>query len=80
MEAWALIEDSAFGPGAIKVISQAFDEAWKEIAGNYSDVLREGARLKLASAILSIAKDGDLDVSTRKKAGIDAMRNRELRS
>jgi hypothetical protein len=80
MEAWALIEDSAFGPGAIKVIGQAFDEAWKEIAGNYSDVLREGARLKLASAILSIAKDGDLDVSTLKKAGIDAMRNRELRS
>ena len=80
MEAWALIEDSAFGPGAIKVIGQAFDEAWKEIAGNYSDVLREGARLKLASAILSIAKDGDLDVSTLKKAGIDAMRSRELRS
>ena len=79
MEAWAMIEDSAFGPEAIKVIGQAFDEAWKQIAGNYSDVLREGARLQLASAVLSIAKDGNLDVATLKKAGIDAMKRRELR-
>ena len=41
--------------------------------------LREGARLQLASAILSIAKDGNLDVATLTKAGIDAMRSRELR-
>ena len=74
-----MIEDSAFGPEAIKVIGQAFDEAWKQIAGNYSDVLREGARLQLASAILSIAKDANLDVATLTKAGIDAMRSRELR-
>ena len=80
MEAWAVIEDSAFGPQTIKVIGQAFDQAWEEIAGNYSDALREGARLQLASAILSIAKDGNLDVATLKKAGIDAMRSRELRS
>ena len=79
MEAWALIEGSAFGPEAIKVIGQAFDEAWEEIAGNYSDALRDGARLQLASAILSIAKDGNLDVATLTKAGIDAMRSRELR-
>jgi len=44
------IEDAAFGPEAIKVIGQAFDEAWVNIAGNCSDVLREEARLRLASA------------------------------
>jgi hypothetical protein len=79
MQAWALIEDSAFGPDAIKVMGQAFDEAWEDIACNYSDVLREGARLQLASAILLIAKDGNLDVATLKKAGIDAMTRGDIR-
>ena len=44
MEPWALIEDSAFGPDAIKVIGQAFDEVWADIGGNCSsDAVREGA-------------------------------------
>jgi hypothetical protein len=76
MRAWVLIEDSAFGPEDIKVIGQAFDEAWEDIAGNFSDVLREGAQLRLATALLSIAKDNDeLDVATLKKAAIEAMRS-----
>jgi hypothetical protein len=74
MKGRALIEDAAFGPEAIKVIGQAFDEAWANTAGNYSDVFREEARLRLASAILSIAKDGNLNVATLKKAGIEALR------
>ena len=76
MEAWALIEDSAFGPETIKVIGQAFDEAWADIGGNYGDVLREGARFQLARAMLSIARDGNLDVATLKNAAIEAMRRR----
>ena len=76
MRAWVLIEDSAFGPEDIKVIGQAFDEAWEDIAGNFSDVLREGAQLRLATALLSIAKDNDeLDVATLKRAAIEAMRS-----
>ena len=74
MKGRALIEDAAFGPEAIKVNGQALDEAWANTAGNYSDVFREEARLRLASAILSIAKDGNLNVATLKKAGIEALR------
>lgn len=66
MKARALIEGAVFGPElgpevgpeAIKVMGQAFAEAWANIAGNYSDVFREEA-FRLASAILSIAKDGN---------------------
>lgn len=76
MRAWVLIEDSAFGPDAIKVMGQAFDEAWEDIAGNYSYALREGARLRLANALLSLAKDDeDLDVASLKNAAIEAMRS-----
>jgi len=74
MEAWALIEDSAFGPETIKVIGQAFDDAWADIGGNCSDVLRDETRFRLAGVILSIAKDGNLDVATLKNAAIEAMR------
>jgi|SoiMethySBSTD1v2_1073268.scaffolds.fasta_scaffold251980_3 hypothetical protein len=31
MRARALIDGAAFGPDALKVIAQAFDEAWQEI-------------------------------------------------
>jgi hypothetical protein len=56
----------------------AFDEAWEDIAGNYGDALREGARLRLAKALLSIAKDNEnLDVASLKNAAIEAMRRSE---
>ena len=32
-----LIEGAAYGPEALKVIGQAFDEAWLDIAGNFGD-------------------------------------------
>ena len=37
MKARQLIDGAAFGPDASKVIGQAFDEAWKEVAGNFGD-------------------------------------------
>src|SRR5262245_58388785 len=45
----------ALGPEALKVIGQALDEAWLEIAGNFGgdppDIKK--ARLRLANAVLS---------------------------
>lgn len=35
MKARRVIDGAAFGPDALKVIGQAFDEAWDEIAGNF---------------------------------------------
>jgi hypothetical protein len=37
MRAREHIDHAAFGPDALKVIGQAFDEAWQEIAGNFGD-------------------------------------------
>src|SRR5262245_60097072 len=32
-----LIAGVVYGPDALKVIGQAFDEAWRDIAGNFGD-------------------------------------------
>jgi len=49
-----LIDNASFGPDALKVIGEAFDAAWTEIAGSFVDdpVVIEAARLQLANAIL----------------------------
>ena len=60
MRAHKLIRGATFEPEALKVIGQAFDEAWQEIAGNFGSDPQEieGARLKLADAFLSVAHGG----------------------
>ena len=54
-----LIDGASFGPDALKAIGQAFDAAWAEIAANFGDDPPdvEKARLRLASALLSIAHE-----------------------
>ena len=37
MYAPELIENRTFGPDALKVIGQAFEDAWAEIAGNFGE-------------------------------------------
>ena len=43
-----------FGPEGVKLISQAFDEAWEYVAGSFeeSPAVQESARSKLADAVL----------------------------
>jgi hypothetical protein len=55
MRARQLIDGAAFGPD--RVIGQAFDAAWKEIAPNFGDDQQviDAARLRLANAVLSLA-------------------------
>jgi hypothetical protein len=69
-----LFDCTAFGPEALKVIGQAFDEAWASIAGNFdeSPTTVEAARLKLANAILAEA-NAHRDVETLKNAALQAM-------
>jgi hypothetical protein len=54
-----LIDGASFGPATLKVIGQAFDEAWAEIARNFGDnpTQIEHARLRPAEALLSIAAE-----------------------
>src|SRR5262245_365695 len=69
------IVGAAYGPEALKVIGQAFDEAWRDIAGNFGgdppDVAR--ARSRLARAILSIADDDSRDVGILRQAALERM-------
>jgi hypothetical protein len=77
MKARALIKEAAasFGPEALKVIGQAFDEAWASIADRFpAGVSAEAARLRLASALLAIANDDSRDAAALKRAALEAMR------
>jgi hypothetical protein len=74
MEARHLIDSASFGPDTLKVIGQAFDEAWASIEGNIGcDQQREASRLRLASALLSVAGDDSRDVEVLKKAAFKEM-------
>jgi hypothetical protein len=75
MKARELVEGASYGPEALKVMGQAFDEAWNTIAGNFghdaADI--EKARLRLAHALLSIAREDSRDVEALKTAALEAM-------
>jgi hypothetical protein len=75
MKARQLIDGASFGPEALKVISQAFDTAWLEIAGNFGDDSGdiERARNKLAIALLSVASEDSRDEELLKQAALQRM-------
>jgi hypothetical protein len=75
MKARQLIMGASFGPETLKVIGQAFDEAWADIAGNFgSNPLEiEAARLKLANAVLSAASEASRDPEALKRSGLETM-------
>jgi hypothetical protein len=66
MKARQLIDGASYGPDASKVIVKAFDKAWVMIAGNYDSASVEAARLKLANAVLSVAREDSRDVEALK--------------
>ena len=74
MKARELIEGASYGPEALKAIGRAFDEAWASIAGNFSDDQIAAARLRLANAMLAVAKDNSRDVEVMKREALDKMR------
>jgi hypothetical protein len=59
MKARHLIGSASFGPEALKVITQAFDDTWNSIAADFGNnpLAIEAARLKLANIILAIAQN-----------------------
>jgi len=75
MKARRLIDGAAYGPNALKALGQAFDEVWASIAGNFGDDPSdiERARLKLATALLSVASEDSRDVEVLKKAALPVM-------
>jgi hypothetical protein len=74
MKARELIGGASYGPEALKAIGRAFDEAWASIAGNFSEDQIAAARLRLANALLAVAKDNSRDVEVMKREALDKMR------
>jgi hypothetical protein len=75
MKARRLIDGASFAPATLKIIGQAFDEAWAEIAGNFGDnpTQVENARLRLAEALLSVATEESTDVAAFKRGALQVM-------
>jgi hypothetical protein len=75
MKAREFINGATFGPEALKVISQAFDDAWASIASNFGNDPHdiEKARLRLARAMLAVAGEDSRDVEALKTAALQAM-------
>jgi hypothetical protein len=63
----------SLGPEALHAMHQAFDEAWRDIEGNFSEnpIEVEDARTNLAKALLSIAADGPRDPSVLKQKALE---------
>lgn len=74
MSARHLIEKSTYGPEALKVLGQAFDEAWSTIAHHFgaNEVQQEAARQRLAHAILAVATE-DQTVAEVRDAALKVM-------
>ena len=78
MRAKQLIEGAAFGPESLKVIGQAFDDAWARLAPRYGGdaTAVEAARLRLAETVLRLAETHGSNVSTLSEAALAAMDKR----
>ena len=57
----------------LKVLSDAFEEAWGAIAGNFSLTEYDQARETLAEALMATAREESNDVGRLRDAGIRAM-------
>ena len=68
-----VIQSAAYGPETLKVIGKAFDDAWAEIATNFTETKAEAARFELANAILSVAKEDSRNAEELKNAALQAM-------
>ena len=75
MKARKLIEGATYGPETLKVIGKAFDDAWSEIAGHFSrnGLRAQSARLKLAHAVLAVARNDSRDSDELKNAALHVM-------
>jgi len=75
VEARQLMDGASFGPEALKVIGQAFDAAWVQIAGYFGNdpIDIKKARIRLAHAVLSVADDDSRDVGVLRQAALERM-------
>jgi hypothetical protein len=76
-----LNQSASYAPGALKLLGQAFDEIWKDLAGNYGGAATiEDRRTRLALIILDLANIGERDLDEIKSDALAIMRLREQRT
>ena len=73
MEARNLIQGATYGPETLKVIGKAFDDAWSEVGSQFDGLQAQPARLKLAEALLSVAREDSRDPDELKNAALQIM-------
>ena len=75
MKARRLIESSTYRPERLRVIFDAFDQAWTEIAPNFGSEPRtiEDARLRLAHACLIVSREDSVDPERIKMDALQVM-------
>src|SRR5688572_2843511 len=73
MDARQLIGAAAFPPDVLKVLFDAFDDAWAEVAPDVSGdpTVVDAARLSLAGIVLSVATAGPIDRDAIKAAAVN---------
>jgi hypothetical protein len=76
VEAKRLIANASYGPEALRVLGQAFDEAWQELAPRcgQNELSVRATRLKLANAILSAAGSGSRDAEAIMRAALSVVK------
>ncbi|MFZ1103719.1 MAG: hypothetical protein WAN86_12905 [Hyphomicrobiaceae bacterium] len=76
MPARKLIESASFGPETLKILFQAFDEAWAVLAPRYGNDAPaiEAARTRLANILLSLAREDSRDVGLLRDAALRCYR------
>jgi hypothetical protein len=76
MRARQLIGSAGFPPDVLKVLFDAFEDAWAELASDVSGdpAVVDAARLSLAEIVVGIARAGPVDYGRIKTAAVDAFR------
>jgi hypothetical protein len=64
-------------PKTLKLLGQAFDEVWQDIAGNYDAAIVQDRRHRLSEIILRLARDDERDLKDIKREALDVMRRKE---
>ncbi len=72
MMARRLIESASFSPDTLQVICKAFDDAWASISEHYP-AHEEKARLRLAHAVLAVAREDSQDPDRLKNDALQVM-------
>ena len=75
MKARRLIESASFDPATLAVLCKAFDDAWAEIEEHFAgdDTATAHARMRLAYAVLIVAREGDDFVEEVKNDALQVM-------